>query len=326
MPPYGFGHSAGRLNRAGSPPSQGTEMTDPNWSDFRILLALDRGGSVAGAARILGVDASTVSRRLAAAEHVFGAVLLVRGGGAFRFTPEGLAVLKAAEAMEATVSTTTLNVRSMRQAPAGTVRIACVPTAAHVLRPLVGQLAKAHPGLHVDLMSAISAADLSKGDADISVRTLPPKDPGLVIAHTFTWGSALYASRDYLAQAGRPDTLDALRAHPLVRYNAPLLHACAFGWVEQFADPERPATRVENSDSARVIIEQGGGIGPLFCAVGDTCERLERVFPDPFDQMESWVLYHEAARGSARVRVVLDALVAFLKARRGRLTGLDTAA
>ena len=297
-------------------------MTEPNWSDFRIVLALDKGGSVTGAAQLLGVDASTVSRRLAAAEEVFGAVLIVRGGGAFHFTPEGRAVLEAAEAMERAVSSTTLNVRSMRQAPVGTVRIACVPTAAHVLRPLVGDVAKTHPGLHVDLISSISSVDLSKGEADVAVRTLPPKDPGLVIAHTFTWGSCLYASRDYLASAGRPDTVDALRDHPLVRYNAPLLHACAFGWVEKFADPDRPATRVENSDSARIIIEQGGGIGPLFCAVGDTCPTLERVFTEPFDQMDSWVVYHESARGSARVRAVLDMLVAFLKDRRKDLSGL----
>lgn len=300
-------------------------MTDPNWSDFRIILALDKGGSVSGAARLLGVDTSTVSRRLAAAEDVFGATLIVRGGGAFRFTPEGLAVLKAAEVMDATVSTTTLDVRSMRQAAEGTVRIACVPTAAHVLRPLVGEVGDIHPGLHVDLMSSISGIDLSKGDADIAVRTIAPKDPGLVIAYTFTWGSALYASTDYLARYGRPDTPEALRDHPLVRYNAPLLHARAFGWVEQFADPDRPATRVENSDSARVIIEQGGGIGPLFCAVGDTCQTLERVFPEPFDQMDSWVLYHESARGSAKMRAVLDALVAFLKARSPALSGTTAA-
>ncbi|WP_076448331.1 hypothetical protein [Roseivivax lentus] len=82
---------------------------------------------------------------------------------------------------------------------------------------------------------------------------------------------------------------------------------------------------MENSDSARVIIEQGGGIGPLFCAVGDTCPALERVFPEPFDQMDSWVLYHESARGSAKMRAVLDALVAFLKARRPALKGTTAA-
>jgi|GEM_PF-5510921 len=298
-------------------------MADPNWSDFRVVLALRNEGSVAGAARVLGVDGSTVSRRLAAAEEAFGATLIVRGGGDFVFTPEGSAIANAAEKMDATVNTTRISVRSMREAPAGTVKVACVPTAAHVLRPLVDEIAQTHSGLHVDLMSSISGIDLGKGDADIAVRTIPPKDPGLIIATAFTWGSCLYGSKDYLMKHGRPDAPEGLRDHTLVRYGGPLLHTKAFGWVEQFADPDRPATRVENSDSARIIIEHGGGIGPLFCAVGDTCTSLERVFPNPFDQMDSWVLYHESTRGSHRMRVVLDALVAFLRNKRTMLTGID---
>lgn len=298
-------------------------MSEPNWGDFRVIFALKREGSIAGAARMLGVDGSTISRRLAAAGEAFGATLIVRGGGDFTFTSDGVAIADAAESMNATVNSTRINVRSMREEPTGTVQVACVPTAAHVLRPLVDKIANLHSGLHVDLISSISGTNLAKGEADIAVRTIPPKDPGLVIAYAFTWGSCLYASPDYLAKHGRPETPDGLSQHTLVRYNAPLLHAKAFGWIEQFADPERPATRVENSDSARVIIEQGGGIGPLFCAVGDTCKSLERVFAEPFDQMQSWVLYHESARGSQRIRVVLDALVAFLRSKNQLLTGLE---
>lgn len=297
-------------------------MADPNWSDFRVVLALRNEGSIAGAARVLGVDGSTVSRRLAAAEEAFGAILIVRGGKDFAFTSEGQAIADAAEKMDATVNTTRLTVRSMREEAKGTVKVACVPTAAHVLRPLVREIAAAHDGLHVDLMSSISGVDLAKGDADIAVRTIAPKDPGLVIAYAFTWGSSLYASKAYLAEHDRPKAPEDLSEHTLIRYGAPLLHTRCFGWVEQFANPSRPATRVENSDSARVMIEQGEGIGPLFCAVGDTCAGLERVFPEPFDQMDSWVLYHESARGSHRVRVVLDALVSFLKDKRPLLTGI----
>lgn len=290
---------------------------------FASSLPCAKRGRWPGPRAVLGVDGSTVSRRLAAAEQAFGATLIVRGGGDFVFTAEGLAIADAAEKMDATVNTTRINVRSMREEPTGTVKVACVPTAAHVLRPLVGQIAETHHGLHVDLMSSISGVDLTKGEADIAVRTISPKDPGLVIAYAFSWGSCLYASKDYLAKYPRPGAPEDLRSHTMIRYGSPLLHVRCFGWVEQFADPDRPATRVENSDSARVMIEQGQGIGPLFCAVGDTCASLERVFPDPFDQLDSWVLYHESARGSQRVRVVLDALVAFLKDRRALLTGLD---
>ncbi|MFK7792909.1 MAG: LysR family transcriptional regulator [Devosiaceae bacterium] len=297
-------------------------MSEPNWSDFRVIFALKREGSVAGAARMLGVDGSTVSRRLAAAEEAFGATLIVRGGGDFTFTSEGLAIAAAAETMNATVNSTRMNVRSMRDEPTGTVKIACVPTAAHVLRPLVSEVAAAHPGLQVDLLSSTAGADLAKGDADIAVRTIAPKDPGLVVAYTFTWGRCLYASTTYLERHGRPNTAEDLHDHQLVRIAGPTLHAKAWGWLDQFDNPARPAIKVENSDSARLMIEQDAGIGSLFCAVGDTCTTLERALPDPFDQMDSWVLYHESTRGSHRVRVVLDALVAFLRGKNQLLTGL----
>ena len=296
-------------------------MAEPNWSDFRIILALAKGGSVTGAAKLLGIDASTVSRRLATAEEVFGAPLIIRGGGKFQFTAEGRAVLDAATDMDAKISATTSSVRSMRENLAGTVRIACVQTAVHLLRPLARQVMDAFPGLHIELISSFASVDLAKGDADISVRTIAPTDPGLVVAYSFTWGSCLYASQAYLSTNGRPSTLEELRTHQFVQYGTPLLPMRAFGWIEQFADPDRPATRVENSDSARIIIEQGDGIGALFCFVGDACNSIERVFPEPFDQMESWVLYHESARGSAKVRTVLDALVPYLSERTAVLAG-----
>ncbi|MEM7473347.1 MAG: hypothetical protein AAF340_18540 [Pseudomonadota bacterium] len=62
-----------------------------------------------------------------------------------------------------------IHVSAMRQQPTGTVKIACVPTAAHVLRPLVYQIADAYEGLYVDLISSISAFELAKGEADIAV-------------------------------------------------------------------------------------------------------------------------------------------------------------
>lgn len=297
-------------------------MADPNWSDFRVVLALRNEGSIAGAARVLGVDGSTVSRRLAAAEEAFGATLIVRGGGEFVFTSEGLAIADAAEKMNATVSATQVNVRSMRQEILGVVKVACVPTAAHVLRPIVDEMAQTHPGLHVELMSSITGVDLASGEADIAVRTILPKDPGLVVAYAFSWGQCLYGSKSYFEIHPRPETQDDLRNHRLVRIGAPTLHAKSWHWLDQFDDPSRPAIRVENSDSARLMLEQNAGIGALFCAVGDLCQTLERALPDPFHQMDSWVLYHESARGSHRVRVVLDAVVAFLREKRPLLTGL----
>ena len=73
----------------------------PEWSDFKVLLALARAGSVAGAARELQVDNSTISRRLAALEEALGAKLLIRGGREFSWTAEGRSADRRGEAMEA---------------------------------------------------------------------------------------------------------------------------------------------------------------------------------------------------------------------------------
>ncbi|MEM9585345.1 MAG: LysR family transcriptional regulator [Pseudomonadota bacterium] len=298
-------------------------MANPNWSDFRVVLALKNEGSIAGAARSLGVDGSTVSRRLAAAEQAFGTTIIIRGGSAFTFTPEGLVIADAAQKIDAIVNDAQINVRGMRQQASGTVTIACVPTAAHILRPLVRQIAEIHEGLYVNLISSISAFDLAKGEADIAVRTRAPTDPALVVAYGFTWGRCLYGSKSYFQQHGRPQIPDELRDHTLVRIGTGNSPSKPSAFIDRYENSERPSIRVENTDSARLMIEQGAGIGALFCAFADASRDIERVFPEPFDQIESWVIYHESARGSLRVRLVLDALVAFLKANRALLTGLD---
>ncbi|HYG66487.1 MAG TPA: LysR family transcriptional regulator, partial [Anaeromyxobacteraceae bacterium] len=71
-----------------------------HWEDLRFLLAAHRGGSLAGAARALGVDATTVGRRLGAAERALGARVFTRTPDGLRPTAAGLAVLAAAASME----------------------------------------------------------------------------------------------------------------------------------------------------------------------------------------------------------------------------------
>jgi DNA-binding transcriptional LysR family regulator len=97
-------------------------VAGPEWNDFRVILALGRAGSVAGAARVLGVEGSTVSRRLAAAEQAMEAVLILRGGRAFAFTEAGKAVLAAAETMDAAVGEAAAAVRLTRTDLEGIVR------------------------------------------------------------------------------------------------------------------------------------------------------------------------------------------------------------
>ncbi len=296
-------------------------MPDPDWSDFKVLLALSRGGSVAAAARILGVDGSTISRRLAAAEEAMGATLIVRGGREFSFTAEGQAALGAAQAMETAVNAAAASVRTAKTALQGIVKIACQPSAIYFLMPFQDIVAQTHPGLGVELVSGRAAVDLAKGDADIGIRNTRPTDLDLVVRYSFTWGSCVYAAERYLETHGRPATHADVARHMLVRYHQSFLHLPAIAWIEQFADPAQPAIRADSIDMARSLIASGGGIGSLLCTIGDTTPGVVRVFEEPIEQTQCWIVYHSTSRGSARIKAVLDLLIAYYVERRDELSG-----
>lgn len=296
-------------------------VAEPDWNDFRVILALGRAGSVAGAARLLGIDSSTVSRRLAAAEKAFGAVLIVRGGRDFSLTAEGSAAFAAAEAMEAAANVARAEVRSARNALEGIVRIACPPVAIGYLAGFPDAVTAAHPGLGVELLSGRAPVDLAKGEADVSIRAVRPTDMDLAVAHTFDLGSGVFAASSYLEAEGHPATHAQVAGHRLVRYADPFLRLPAFAWIEQFAEPGAPAVRVDNIDMAHRMIATGSGIGVLYCVAGDADERLVRVFDDPIDKIGMNIVYHQSMRGSARVRAVLDLLIGLHVENRAGLSG-----
>ena len=295
--------------------------TAPDWNDFRIILALGRAGSMAGAALSLKVDPSTVSRRLAAAEAAFGAVLVIRDARAFSLTPAGQSAFAAAEAMEAAADRACTEVRDVRGALEGVVRIACPPVAIRYLEDFPERVASRHPRLGVELLSGRAPVNLSKGEADVSIRAVRPTDMDLAVAHSFGLGSGVFAAKSYIAAHGRPSTPAEISGHALLRYVEAFLHMPAFAWIEQFADPGGPGVRVDNIDMAQHRIASGAGIGVLYCIAGDADERLVRLFAAPIDVIDMNIVYHQSMRGSARLRAVLDLLIAFHVERRADLVG-----
>ena len=117
------------------------------WSDYKILLALARVGSLAGAARDLQVDGSTVSRRVTALEEAVGAQLLIRNGREITWTAPGRAMLDAAEATEAATLAALRTVHAAKVDVEGRVRVSVAPAFVPVLmREVIPALRRAHPG------------------------------------------------------------------------------------------------------------------------------------------------------------------------------------
>jgi DNA-binding transcriptional LysR family regulator len=297
-------------------------LVTPDWSDFKVVLALARAGSVAGAARDLQVDGSTISRRLAALEDALGAKLLIRGGREFSWTAEGRAVLQAAEAMEAASAQALRAVRAAKVEEGGTVRVSVSPGFVPVLmRMLLPGLREAHPSLRVELSGAIQRVDLARGEADIAVRMAHPDEPHLVGRPAFDCGWFVYAAASYLEARGRPASFHELASHELVLYTEALHHMPPLRWMEAHRGPARELLRVDNLEIACQTIAAGDGIAVLPCFIADPVPGLQRVFADRVAVNTGWVVTHEAARDTSRVRVVADALVAFFQEHESMFLG-----
>ncbi|MEJ8821367.1 LysR family transcriptional regulator [Variovorax humicola] len=294
----------------------------PEWSDFKVLLALARAGSVAGAARELQVDHSTISRRLAALEEAVGARLLIRGGREFAFTAEGRTLLEAGQAMEATLTQALRTVRSAKAEVDGNVRVSVSPGFVPVLiRLLLPALRETHPELRVELDGGFQRVDLARGDADIAVRMARPEEPDLVACHVFDCGWSVYAAESYLAARGYPATFDELAGHELVLYAEDMHHVVPLKWMERYRGPAGKLSRMDNLEIACQAIAAGGGIGVLPCFIADAVPGLRRVFAERVAVNPGWVVYHEAARDTPRIRVVADALGAFFRAHAAMFMG-----
>jgi DNA-binding transcriptional LysR family regulator len=294
---------------------------DPDWNDFKIILALGQAGSVAAAGRALSVDGSTVSRRLAALEESLGACLIVRGGQRFAWTAEGRAVLAAAEAMQAAVGEATRVVRSTKVDPAVPVIISCPPGLSPILMRMLREVKDKHPEIAIELSGENRAVDLSRGEADIAIRMFKPTEPGLVCKQAFELGWAVYAAKSYLAEAAPITSVDDLPAHRLVRYASSMHKVAGPRWLEEHRGSAAGSAQVDNTEVATNVVAAGGGIGVLLCARADAHPDMVRVFPEAVAHNTGFLVFHETARDSARVRTAVDALAELFEEKRALFYG-----
>jgi DNA-binding transcriptional LysR family regulator len=299
-------------------------VSELEWSDLKVILALSRGGSVAAAGRILGVDSSTVSRRLAAAEEALGGCLVLRGGREFRFTPEGMTALRVAEATETSILSAAASIKAAKQAVEGTVKITTVGSFFHVINPLCDILHRKHPSLHVEIDDTDQIVNLAAGEADIGIRFVAPTEPDLIFRKAFDLGWHVYASKEYAAQYGLPKTREELRDHRLILYTESRHQLNkAFAWMDQFKSGVDRFSRVHSTSVALRAVLTGAGIVALPAYEDAEHLNLVRVFAEPFYSQPAFVVYHESLRDSARIRVVVDELTAYLASKKSLLMGQD---
>lgn len=278
-----------------------------DWDDLRFVLAVARAGSLSGAARTLGVEHTTVGRRLTSIERALGVRLFDRTPRAHLPTPAGAAVIARAEAVEEQVQALQREVEGGDRRPTGTVRITALdPFITEVLLPALPALTARHPGIEVIASSETRVVSLAGREADIAIRPRPA-GPRFTARRLATVASGMYASAGYLARHGRPRGPEELAGHTRVALVSELARAPEERWFVERPPAPRVSVRVDTPAAYRAAVREGLGVGLVECHAAER-SGLVRLWPEPLLIEEWWAVAHEDIARSARIRAVLDFL------------------
>ncbi|MBS0343087.1 MAG: LysR family transcriptional regulator [Proteobacteria bacterium] len=295
-----------------------------DWDDLKYLLAVAREGSTLAAGRALGVDQSTVQRRLAELERRVGQSLVQRQPTGYRLTERGQEMLPFAEAVERSVLAFERQLRSLGTETAGVIRLTCP-------EPIVNRIMKAglldrfhalHPTLHVQFVMSDKYVDIGQGDADVALRSGDPGDDELVGRKIADSVWAVYASRAYVERNGQPASVDELARHALVGFDDTMAKHRIAQWLCKVA-PDAPLAARSSSVLGLVYsVKAGVGVGPLPLSIGDAEPDLVRVLEPVADLRRIWrLLTTRELRRTPRVSAFFDFIISEIEALRPILTG-----
>ena len=292
-------------------------MQQLDWDDLRIFLAVARGRRVAAAARTLGVDPTTIGRRLARLSEQMNAVLFETVGGERQLTERGHALLAHAEVIESAALAAVGEVTGDSQRLSGQVRLSVAEGfATWVLAPELPAFHRAHPGIRLDLITASGFLNPSKREADMAVMLARPRHGQLVAAKLGDYRLSLFASRAYLAEHAEPEGIEALGRHSLIGYVPEFIYSPELDYLSEIGAGLEPALRSTSINVQHRLIAGGAGIGVLPRFIGDRDPGLVRVLADRVEIKRSfWMVTHSDLRRLARI----DAVNRWLRQCVGRL-------
>jgi DNA-binding transcriptional LysR family regulator len=295
-----------------------------DWDDLRVFLAVARAGSTLGASHGLGLDQTTVARRIGALEADLGTELFERRPDGYRLTGRGRELVGLAEPLASAAEAVAARADTWRTGVSGIVRVTTTETAAGLLlAPAMAALRTTHPGLKVELIVDDRRLDLARGDADVAVRIGPrPEGRGIVRRRLGESVWAVYCSRDYAARDGRPETVEAIDGHPVIGGAGPIAGVAPLVWLEKAAPHSEVVYRSNSVPNLIAAVKSGLGVSALPCLVGVGSPDLVALLPPLRDLSgDIWLVYRESLRRAPHVRAFAEAIAARVEAMRSALEG-----
>lgn len=288
-----------------------------DWNDIPLLLALAQAGSMSAASRKLGVETSTISRRVAAAEAALGTRLFIRSNLGYQPTDAGQVFIDRAQNAIGEVQSLLQATRAEAEGICGPVRI----TAVNVLFDYwmvdrIPALLQLHPDLQLQLIPDNGNLSFTRREADFALRVAQPtEDAALLMRKVGEVGFGVYGAERY-AELPREDW----GRQPWLGYGADLAHLPEMQWLRQW-NPAPPQP-LQCSDVLTLMQACKAGLGlamlPSFVADANGLRRLD---PGPELRRDLWLLSHRDAANIKRFRAVADWLTEMFEQSRNALAG-----
>lgn len=286
-----------------------------NWNDLRYFLALGREGSVSGAGRALGVEHTTVARRITALEKQLGSRLFDRLPTGYVMTQVAENLYPHAIAMEELMQVADREVLGMDAQLSGHLKLtASYDVFSRLITPKLHRFTDQYPGIEMELLSSTSLADLGSRQADIALRLSPNPPEYLVGKKILPLCHGLYASTKYLNTKRDTEKLILWEHERKIPQ-----------WVNDHFSSGQVATRANEVMTMMELVKNHLGIARLPCYVADAEPTLRRldVSLTP-SSWGVWVLSHVDLRSTARVRVCREFLIDIIEEQRELIEGLNS--
>lgn len=289
---------------------------DNRFGDIEIFLTVAGEGSFAGAARMLRLTPSAVSRSIARLEKRLAITLVRRTTRALALTAEGASYRDRMEALLADMADVERSLGRADQLAHGLLRVNASPSfGVQCLIPALPGFAERHPAVKIELTLTDSIVDLVERRADVAIRIGPLRDTRLRAKKLGHSRMTLVASPDYLARRGIPRRPDDLDAHDCLRFS---FRRSIDSWPFQVGDRvvQKPVEGRFFGNSGEVVRQMavaGCGIarhGVFHVAADIKAGRLVEVLDDfnPGDGEDIHALYAAEDRTATRIRALLDYL------------------
>jgi DNA-binding transcriptional LysR family regulator len=279
-----------------------------HWDDLRYFLALERGRTLSSAAQRLGVDATTVGRRIDRLADSLGASLFEAGPQGHSLTAAGEKLLRHAEDVERTVLAATRDLTGESSRLAGTVRISLSEgLATSVFAPSLPRFQARHPGIMLEIATTNGFLNPSKREADLAIMLDRPARGALTAQKLMDYQLGLFASRDYIDQHGPVGDIAELRKRVLIGYIPDLIYADELRYLEEIDGALRPSLTSSSINMQHALTRAGLGVAVLPHFIGLRDEMLAPLMPRRVVINRSfWIVVHADLRHVARVNAVID--------------------